>query len=66
MDQPAVDWRTLAPALIAQLNTFLMLMGVYHLSDEQANAIVAVLSSIVGLIGIFLTHKRPTPPGNAP
>lgn len=66
MDQPTVDWRTLVPSLVAQLNTVLMIMGVYHLPSDQANAVVAMVSSIIGLIGIILSHKRPTPPGNAP
>lgn len=54
------DWdlKTLVPALLAQVNTFLMLMGVYHFSNDQLNAALAVLSSVIGLIGIVLSHRK--------
>lgn len=59
------DYRTLIPTLIAQINTFLMLMGVYHLANDQLNAILAILSSIFGLVGIFLSHKTATTDGES-
>lgn len=53
------NWTSLLISLVAGINTSLLALGAYHLSNDQLKGLDSVISILVTLVGIVLSHKKP-------
>lgn len=53
------NWTSLLISLAGGINTSLLALGVYHLTNDQLKGLDSAISIIVTLVGIVLSHKKP-------
>lgn len=53
-----VNWVSKLVGLIGAVNTALIAFGVYHLSDDQLQALITVISAAVTIMGVWLPHLK--------
>lgn len=55
-----INWTSRIIGLIGAINTALIAFDIYHLSDEQLQAVIALISVVITIVGVWLPHLAET------